>query len=722
MDSLTDKDVYNRETDSKQKTYETGSINQLTKWENQPTIEDIKADLEEAQPFHDAHVAEVENWLDNMHIRGKAKPKTSKGRSSVQPKLIRKQAEWRYASLSEPFLSPEDLFTASPATSNDSLAAKQNGILLNYQIRNHVDFTKFIDDYVRTGVDEGTIVCRTSWERIEKEVTKTEPIYEFMQDPSKENIDNLQMLSRIFNEYPDRFAQLPERVKEAFVMSQDNGVPISSIQVGEEEVKKTILVKNSPTVEVCDYDDVVIDPTCRGDLSKAKFIFFRFPTSKSDLKEKGIYSNLDSIVLEEANVLSVADQDADSAMTSFSFNDDARKEFYAYEYWAMRDIDNTGTLTPIVGTYVGNTIIRMEENPYPDGSHPFISVQYLPRRNEIRGESDGVLIEDNQQIVGAVTRGMIDVMAKSANGQQGSRKDALDPVNKRKFDRGDDYEFNPQVDPRQAFYMHVYPEIPVSAQYMLNLNNNEAESMTGVKAFGNGGLSGESLGDTATGIRGALDAASKRELGILRRLAKGITKIGYKFMAMNAEWLEEEEVVRITEEQFVPIIRDELGGKVDLKLSITTAEEDNAKAAELAFMMQTAGPNTDPGESRMIRAEIARLRKMPELAKRIEEYRPEPDPVQQQLQQIQLQNAMLENEKLKSEIQENYANAALDNAKSRESNSKADLSNLDFLEQESGTKHERDVNKITSQAKAQTGMKVVEKQLEMLDRANNSEE
>lgn len=317
---------------------------------------------------------------------------------------------------------------------------------------------------------------------------------------------------------------------------------------------------------------------------------------------------------------------------------------------------------------------------------------------------------------------MIDVMAKSANGQQGSRKDALDPVNKRKFDRGDDYEFNPQVDPRQAFYMHVYPEIPVSAQYMLNLNNNEAESMTGVKAFGNGGLSGESLGDTATGIRGALDAASKRELGILRRLAKGITKIGYKFMAMNAEWLEEEEVVRITEEQFVPIIRDELGGKVDLKLSITTAEEDNAKAAELAFMMQTAGPNTDPGESRMIRAEIARLRKMPELAKRIEEYRPEPDPVQQQLQQIQLQNAMLENEKLKSEIQENYANAALDNAKSRESNSKADLSNLDFLEQESGTKHERDVNKITSQAKAQTGMKVVEKQLEMLDRANNSEE
>ena len=177
----------------------------------------------------------------------------------------------------------------------------------------------------------------------------------------------------------------------------------------------------------------------------------------------------------------------------------------------------------------------------------------------------------------------------------------------------------------------------------------------------------------------------------------------------------------ITDEEFVPIIRDQLGGKVDLKLSITTAEEDNAKAAELAFMLQTTGPNSDPGEVRMIRAEIARLRKMPELAKKIENYRPEPDPVQQQLQQIQLENALLENEKLKSEIQENYANANLDNAKAREADSKADLSNLDYLEQESGTKHERDVDKITSQAQAQTGMKIVEKQLDTISQASTAE-
>jgi hypothetical protein len=84
--------------------------------------------------------------------------------------------------------------------------------------------------------------------------------------------------------------------------------------------------------------------------------------------------------------------------------------------------------------------------------------------------------------------------------------------------------------------MDTYPEIPNSALNMLNLQNNEAESLTGVKAF-NSGISGSALGNTATGIRSALDAASKRELGILRRLADGINQIGRKIISMNSEFL-----------------------------------------------------------------------------------------------------------------------------------------------------------------------------------------
>jgi hypothetical protein len=66
------------------------------------------------------------------------------------------------------------------------------------------------------------------------------------------------------------------------------------------------------------------------------------------------------------------------------------------------------------------------------------------------GEPDGELLEDNQRVVGAITRGMLDTMGRSANGQTGIRKDMLDATNRRKFEKGLDYEFNPNVDPRRA--------------------------------------------------------------------------------------------------------------------------------------------------------------------------------------------------------------------------------------------------------------------------------
>jgi hypothetical protein len=159
----------------------------------------------------------------------------------------------------------------------------------------------------------------------------------------------------------------------------------------------------------------------------------------------------------------------------------------------------------------------------------------------------------------------------------------------------------------------------------------EAESLTGVKAYSSG-IGSAALGDVAAGIRGALDAASKRELGILRRLANGIVEIGRKIIAMNGEFLSEEEVVRVTNEEFVTVRRDDLPGNFDLKLTISTAEADNQKAQELAFMLQTMGNSMPMDMSQMILADIARLRKMPDLAKKIETYQPQPDPMAQKMQ------------------------------------------------------------------------------------------
>ena len=67
----------------------------------------------------------------------------------------------------------------------------------------------------------------------------------------------------------------------------------------------------------------------------------------------------------------------------------------------------------------------------------------------------------------------------------------------------------------------------------------------------------------------------------------------------------------------------------------------------------------DQSISMMILAEIADLKRMPELAEKLRTWQPDPQQVQfqQQMQQLQLQQLQLQNQKLQSEIMENQANA-----------------------------------------------------------------
>ena len=687
-------------------------VTPLTDWKNAPSLRELKQDYSDAKPVHDAQVKKIEEWLDNLNTTGKAKPPLIKGRSSIAPKLIRKQAEWRYPALSEPFLSTEDLFNVSPVTWEDRHSAQQNQLVLNNQINTKIDKVSFIDEYVRTAVDEGTVAVRVGWEFEEEEIEEMVPEIEFFVNPSLAPMH--QQIAQIKEENPAQYeAEVPEEMKQAHELTVERGIPIEArvLRYVPQKVMRT--VRNQPTLEVCDYRNLVIDPTCKGDLDKATFAVYSFETSVAELKRDGKYKNLDAINLNTNSILGEPDHATDG-YSNFNFVDKLRMKIVAHEYWGYWDIHKTGKLVPIVATWVGDVLVRMEENPFPDKKIPFVIAQYLPKRRSIYGEPDGELLEDNQKIIGAVTRGMIDIMGRSANGQTGMRKDMLDATNKRKFERGLDYEFNANIDPRQGVYMHTFPEIPASAQFMLQMQNLEAESLTGVKAFSQG-IGSQSLGDVAAGIRGALDAASKRELGLLRRLSEGVIKIGRKMISMNQEFLSKEEVVRITNEKFVKVRRDDLSGNFDLKLSISTAEEDNNKAEQLAFMLQTMGNNMDPEMMRMILSDIARLRKMPELAHKIENYQPQPDPMMQKKMELEvaLLEAQVENERAQTQqyltaAQLNMARAGLEGARAGNVQSDTDQKNLDVIEQESGVKQERDLQKQGEQARSQMGLKLLD--------------
>ena len=628
----------------------------LAKWANTPTLDDLKADYRGALDAHTKNEANVDRWLSNM--RGDQIIKSKAGRSKVVPKLIRKQAEWRYPSLSEPFLSTNDLFSASPRTFEDKKSADQNAQILNYQFTHQINKVKFIDEYVRTVTDEGTVVVKVGWDFEEEE---REVDYKF---------------------------------KDGSVITET----------------EMVTVKNQPTVEICRHDNVVIDPTCDGDFKKAQFGIHSFETCLSELRQDGRYSNLDKI---DIGLGADYYSDYDVEDSTFTFNDDARKRFVVREYHGFWDYDGDGIAKQFICTWAGNEIIRLEESPYPFKGIPFVGIQYLPVRKSNFGEPDGELLEDNQKIVGAVTRGMIDLMARSANGQMGTQKGVLDTVNARKFERGEDYQYNVGADPRTAFQMGKYPEIPRSAMEMITLQNNEAESITGIKAF-NHGISGNALGDSVGGIRTAMDATAKREMGILRRLANGMVEIGNMVMKMNQEWLSDREIIRIANEP-VAILREDLAGEYDITLNISTPEAKAEKAAGLEYMLQTAG-NTMPFEfKQMILADIAKLKNQPELAMRIESYKPEPDQAAQE-------KAMLETELLKAQIF-NEQNKGLENqvdvdlkrakiateqAKARHFNSGADQKDLKFIEDESGTTQARKLQMQDNHSKNINEQKIVD--------------
>ena len=568
-----------------------------------------------------------------------------KGKSQIVSQDIRKQLEWMIPSLADPFLSSPDIIKCNPITWEDVPSARQNELLLNTQFCRKFPRYNFLMKSLKVLAMEGTLVVQTGWDYEDEEVEE--------------------MMETVVID--------PETGEEMIIMAKQ---------------KVTKVKKNQPTAVVCRNEDIYIDPTCMDNMDKCQFVIHRYETDLSSLRADGRYKNLDQVEKHEGQVRDNGYYPQDH--TYFTFEDKARKKMVMYEYWGNYDVNEDGIAEPIVCSWIGNTVVRLQSNPYPDKKPPFIVVPFNAVPFQIYGDSLASVIGDNQKVKTAIIRGVIDNMAQSNNGQVGMKKGSLDIANRKKFLQGNNFEYNGD---KGDFWQGSYNQIPGSAFDVMTLMNNEIESQTGVKSF-SGGITGNALGSSATGARGALDATATRRISLVRNIAENLIKpLMRKWMSYNAEFLEAEEIVRITNEEFIPIKRDDLTGNIAIDISISTAEDNNAKSQELSFLLQTLG-NTMPFEmTQMIIAEIAKLSRMPDLEKRIRDFKQEPDPAAQQMQQAEMERLALENQKLQSEIARNNARAGEDEidiqlkmqkaqveaAKARKLGSEADMTDLDFL-------------------------------------------
>ena len=617
----------------------------------------LKADLKSSEILKREQDGRIQTW--RAEANGEPYGNEKNGRSAIVSRDIKKQSEWQHASIVEPFVGTPDLIKCSPITYEDVAASKQNELLLNMQFCRKFDRFNFMTKAVKVLDGEGTVVVKTGWDYQEKKVkTMTEVVdvdlhgYEY---------------------------------------------------ITQQEVEETIVTKNQPTALVCRNEDIYLDPTCQDIIDNAQFVIHRYESDLSTLKSDGRYKDLDK--LDGADLPAHDTDYVPQDRTYFKFADKARKKFLVYEYWGNYDVNGDGIAEPIVCTWVNDIIIRLQSNPYPDGKPPFVVTPFNSIPFKMHGESNAELVGDNQKVKTAIIRGIIDNMSQSNNGQVAMAKGALDPINRKKFLAGNNFEFNGSPN---DFWQGSYNQIPGSVFDMIGLMNNEIESITGTKSF-SGGINAGSLGQTATGARGALDATSTRRMNIVRNIAENLVKpVIRKWMSYNAEFLEEEEVVRVTNEEYIPVRKDDLEGRIDLDISISTAEDNAAKSQELSFLLQTLGPNEDPGIRRTIMADIMELMRMPEQAKRIREYQPEPDPVQEEFKKLELQRLVLDNKKIEADIADKYARAgenevdrelkmakasveqakaAVEQAKARKYGSDADMLDLKFLKEDEEIEH-----------------------------------
>lgn len=609
-------------------------------------LSNLKKDLKAAEIIKKQWDSQRDEWV--RESRGDPYGNEVDGKSKIVSKDIRKQLEWLIPSITDPFLSSNDVIKCNPITYEDVEAAKQNELLLNTQFCRKFPRYNFINKATRVLATEGTLVIQTGWD------------------------------------YED--IEVEEEVE--VVKTDEFGMQY----IATEMQTVTKVIKNQPTAVVCRNEDVYLDPTCMDDMDKCQFVIHRYETDLSTLKADGRYKNLDKVALAATR------DDVDFVPkdeTRFNFEDQARKKMVVYEYWGNYDVDEDGYAEPIVCAWVGDVMIRLEDNPYPDKKPPFIIVPFNAVPFQMYGEALAENIGDNQKVKTAITRGIIDNMARSNNAQIGIRRNALDMANRKKFLQGKNFEFNGSP---QDFWQGSYNQIPGSVFDMLTLQNNEIEAQTGVKSF-SGGITGQSLGSSATGARLSMDATAMRRLHLVRNIAENLMKpLMRKWMAYNSEFLEEEEVVRITNDNYVPVRRDDLQGNIDIDITISTQEDNAARAQELGFLLQTLG-NTVPFElTQMVLAEIVGLSRMPDLEKRLKEFTPQTDPLQEQLKQLELQKLQLELMKLQSEIRRNEARAgedqidvvlkqqkaAVEAAKARKLASEADGLDLAFLMKNEG--------------------------------------
>lgn len=589
----------------------------------------VKQDAESAKEAKKGIDSKMQTWLDEYN--GEPYGNESDGHSKIVVKDIKKAVEWFLPNAVEPFVGKNRIVKLDGITPDDVKRANIAEKLLNYQFVRNFDRYDFMYDCFKVGAIEGTTVVKCGWELEEEVMTE----------------------------------KLKTWTPEELLMLQEDGVEITideKTNVATATKRKAIV--NRPTAVVVKNGKFFIDPTASS-VENADFTVEDIDVTPSSLKKAGIYKNLDKIsgssFERDDSSAEIARNEKGSNLgyntQDYQSGDETLKKMTMHEYWGNLDIDDSGIAEPVVVSWIGNVVVRMEKNPYPDKAKPYVATAFTKTPFMFWGESLSEFLSDGQFIRSGIMRAMLDNVSQSNNGFKFFKKGVLDPVNKRKLLSGIGGAIEINGDSSDMWDGN-FNQMPQTIFNMFEMIQRDNESLSGISNAAQG-LDSRAL-STATSANIVASMGQKRMMEIVRRYSELVKALMRKWISYNKVYLKPQEVIRISGE-FIEFTPDDIDGSYDIDITVGVDGIEESKANQITMLMQQIGGlagTVDPSTLHKLLAKLADIWGFADIAAELEAYEP-PPPNEAEMQRVQLETEKLqaEIEKLKSETHENMSKA-----------------------------------------------------------------
>lgn len=634
----------------------------------------VKADIERGKEVNEAESAFRSANYDAYRAKGDGK-KERPGHSRIKCSDIMDTIEWMMPSFIKAFAGTTECISISPNNEEDVQKAEKLEKLLNWQFMGrHCKGFTVMYQWIKSCLIYGTSILKITWQ--DKYVKKgfdlpiaTEAqIYAMQQDSMVKDLDGEPQdipAGAVIDE--DILALANTDPALLNYIGQINAQPMQVQPVALDNFrvwrnvhgKKLIKSYSGPLVEVISPEDFYMDPEATT-IEDAQFVIHRVWRTYGYLKEKereGIYSNVDEVKAwldrdKESYINSERAQRYNSAdaidPSNYAIDSEdkqiARHKLEVFEWWGLLDLTDEGYQEPYLVVFCGETILRMELNPYGHGQPPFEVLRPMLDPFKFTGVSIPELVGEFQAVKTALFRQILDNVSYQNNGAWLVNRNAGVDINAL-------LNMRPNTIVRSNITSGaVVPLTPPNLQgyplTMIELVDSMLQKRTGVTSY-NQGLDANSLNKTATGITKIMDASVQRiDLQARVMSETGIRPMFQKILMLNQQFMDQTIVIRVFNKP-LEISPDDLIGDFDVTVDVGGATSKNeTRVQQMMMLIQSS--------SLMMSTGVMRPQNLYEIGKKIMEiwewkdydkYLSDPDEtalLQQALQIIQQLSMMME--------------------------------------------------------------------------------